>query len=98
MPTFLRVMTSSVVYSSRSLAMPQNSMSLLAKGPTGMNGASSPVLGVMVCCRMVAWDNNLWEEVWRELHAPRDEQVHLCACIHHVHMLWTVPHEQMMHH
>ena len=45
MPVFLRVMTSSAVYSSRSLAMLWNSASLLVKGPMVMNGASSPVLG-----------------------------------------------------
>ena len=38
MPAFLRVMTSSTVYSSRSPAVPQNSVSLLVKGPIVMCG------------------------------------------------------------
>ena len=45
MPQFLRVITSSVVYSSKSLAMPQKSVSLLLKGPMVMKGASFPVMG-----------------------------------------------------
>ena len=45
MPMFLRVITSSVVYNSKSLAMPQKSVFLLLKGPTVMKGASFPVMG-----------------------------------------------------
>ena len=44
-PAFLRVITSSVVYSSKSLVMPRKSVSFLLKGLMVMKGASFPVLG-----------------------------------------------------
>ena len=76
MPAFLRVMTSSAVYSSKSPATPWKSMSLLAKGPTVMKGASFPVLG--------SWHGSAWlcgmtitrNKIFRELHASRNEKVH----------------------
>ena len=56
MSVFLGVMTSSAVYSSKSLTMLWNSVSLLVKGSMVMNRASSPVLGsqngVAWLCRM----------------------------------------------
>ena len=42
---FLRATTSSAVYSSGPPAVPWNSVSVLVKGPTVINGASSAVLG-----------------------------------------------------
>ena len=92
MPTFLRVMTSSVVYSSTSLATPWNSVSLLAKGPTGHEWSLLSCLGVTVWCGMVTRNDNLWKEVLGELHASRNEKAPMVS-IHCILTLWAVLHE-----
>ena len=74
MPTFLRVMTSSVVYSSRSLATPVEQCILTSERTYGNEWSLLSCLGVMVWCCVVMWNKNLWKEVFSELHAPRDEK------------------------
>ena len=91
-PTFLRVMTSSAVYSSRSPAMPQKSMSLLVKGPTVMKGASFPVLGSRYGS---AWLHRMTisgKRSCRELHTSRNEKAPI-ASSQCVLTFWAVPHE-----
>ena len=41
-------------------------------------------------------DNNLWKEIGREMHTPRNEKVPM-APIHCILALWTVPCEQLAH-
>ena len=57
-------MTSSVVYSSKSLVTLWNNKSLLVKGPLVTNGASSSVLGswygVAWLCRMTICGKRSW--------------------------------------
>ena len=90
MPTFLRVMTSSAVYSSRSLATPWKSISLLVKGPTVTKGASFPVLGSWYGAAIVMQDDYLWKKIFGELHASRNKKVPIVGS-HHILMLCAVP-------
>ena len=76
MPTCLRVMTSSVVYSSRSLAMPQKSVSFLEKGPTVMKEASFPVLGSWYGAVWLWQDDYLWKKIFGELYMPLEIRRH----------------------
>ena len=80
------VITSSVVYSSKSPAIPGKSMSFLLKG------VSFPVLG--------SWYGAVWfcrttisgKMIFRELHASRNEKVSIVGG-HHVLTLHAVSHE-----
>ena len=81
-PAFLRVITSSVVYSSKSPVMPRRSMSFMLKGPTVMKGAC---FGVIVWCSVVMQNNYLWKKISRELHASRNEKTSVVVIIMYLH-------------
>ena len=83
MPAFLKVITSLVVYSSKSLATPQKSMSLLLKGLMVMKGASFPGLGsqygvAWLCRTTISGKRSLGK-----LHTCRNQKASI-ACSHHI--------------
>ena len=75
MPAFLRVITSSAVYSSKSPATPQKSMSLPLKRPMVTKRSLISCYRVTVWCTVVMQDDYLWKKILRELHASRNEKV-----------------------
>ena len=80
-------MTSSSVNRSKSPAVPGNSVSVLANGPTVKNGASSPDQGSQIWCRMVVRNNNLGKEVRQEIHSPGNKEVPAtCLSLMRTHM------------
>ena len=92
MPTFLRVMTASAMYSSKSLAMPQKSVSLLVKGPTVTKRSLLSCFGVTVWCSMVMRDNYLWKKILGELQTSMNKRAPIVGS-HHILMLCAVLHK-----
>ena len=78
MPTFLRVMTSSAVYSSKSPAMLWKSVPA-GERTYGHERSLLSCFGVMVWFSMVMRDDYFWKKIFRELHASRNEKVPIAS-------------------